>query len=133
MDESDGGADPHIHVASKVVHDAAAERHLTASTFGLAGDLPGTVPTGCGTTAPYAMTSPRPDRVTCLACREHAAREHLRFAEQVERLSSMPGSVVTAAQAKPAADEHRDLARRFDGCDGEGTGGDKGHGDGPAL
>lgn len=103
----------HIHVQSKVVRDDAAARHVLAATFGLAGDLPSFVATGCGLRVPYAMTSPRPDRVTCLACREHARREHLRFAEEVERLSRMPGSTISPDQGKLAADKHRDLARRF--------------------
>ncbi|MGP4091319.1 hypothetical protein [Streptomyces sp. KR55] len=63
-----GGFDPHVHVESKVVQGDAAVRNLMASTFGLAGDLPSHVTTGCGLRVPYAMTSPRPDRVTCLAC-----------------------------------------------------------------
>lgn len=108
-----GGSDPHIHVEVKVVHGDAAVRNLMASTFGLVGDLPGLVTTGCGVRAALAMTSPRPDRVTCLPCREHAQREHLRFAEEVERLSRMPGSTVGPAQGKLAAARHRDLARRF--------------------
>ncbi|MET9294869.1 hypothetical protein [Streptomyces sp. NPDC003077] len=107
------GNDPHIHVDSQVVRDDAAVRDLIASTFGLVGDLPGIVTTGCGLTVPYAMTSPRPDRVTCLACREHARHEHLRFAEQIERLSRMAGSTIGPTQAKQAADRHRDLAQRF--------------------
>ncbi|WP_217167845.1 hypothetical protein [Streptomyces sp. AC512_CC834] len=105
--------DPHIHVDSKVVAGDAAVRNTVAATFGLAGDLPSLVTTGCGLRVPYAMTSPRPDRVTCLACREHARREHQRFAEQVDRLSRMPGSTISPAEAKPAADTHRDLAQRF--------------------
>ncbi|WP_067450242.1 hypothetical protein [Actinomadura macra] len=105
--------DPHIHVEAKVIHRDAAVRDLMASTFGLAGDLPSQVTAGCGLRVPYAMTSPSPGSVTCLACREHARREHLRFAEQVERLSRMPGSVVGFDQAKLAADKHRDLAERF--------------------
>ncbi|MGW2328752.1 hypothetical protein ACWC5C_23780 [Streptomyces sp. NPDC001700] len=113
-----GGEDPHIHVQSKVAHDDAATRDVLASTFGLAGDLPSSVATGCGLRVPYAMTSPRPDRVTCLACREHAHREHLRFAEEVERLSRMAGSVISPAQGKLAADKHRDLAQRFSGGEG---------------
>ncbi|RAY15056.1 hypothetical protein DPM19_09950 [Actinomadura craniellae] len=108
-----GGSDPHIHVEVKVIHGDAAVRDMLASTFGLAGDLPGVVTTGCGVRAPYAMTSPRPDRVTCLACREHAHREHLRLAEEVERLSRMPGSVIGAADARRAAAGHRELAARF--------------------
>lgn len=106
-------ADPHIHAERKVVRGEAAVRDLTASTFGLAGDLPGSVTAGCGLRVPYAMTSGRPDPATCLACREHAGREHLRFAEEVERLSRMPGSVIGAGQGKLAADRHRALARRF--------------------
>ncbi|MGW0581384.1 hypothetical protein ACWD25_36805 [Streptomyces sp. NPDC002920] len=111
----ESGSDPHIHVEVKVVRGEAVVRGMLAATFGLAGDLPSVVGTGCGLRVPYAMTSPRPDRVTCLACREHAAREHLRFAEQVERLGGMPGSTVGADQAKQAADRHRDLAARFSG------------------
>lgn len=107
------GNDPHIHVEAKVLHGDAAVRNMVASTFGLAGDLPSLVTTGCGLRAPYAMTSPRPDRVTCLPCREHARHEHLRFAAEVERLSRMPGSTITPAQGKLAADRHRDLAQGF--------------------
>lgn len=108
-----GGYDPHIHVESRVVHGHAAVRNAMASTFGLAGDLPSLVATGCRQRVPYAMTSSRPDSVTCLACREHARLEHLRFAEQVERLGGMPGSAISTVQAKQAADAHRDLADRF--------------------
>lgn len=110
-----GGDDPHIHVESRVVQGGAAVgvRNVLASTFDLVGDLPSLVTAGCGVRVPYAMTSPRPDRVTCLACREHARLEHLRFAEQVERLSRMPGSVIGPAEAKSAVERHRDLAERF--------------------
>ncbi|UCM88497.1 hypothetical protein [Streptomyces marincola] len=107
------GNDPHIHVQAKVVHDDAAVRNVVASTFGLAGDLPSLVTTGCGLRVPYAMTSARPDRVTCLACREHARREHLRFSQEIERLSRMAGSTISPAQGRLAADRYRDLARRF--------------------
>jgi hypothetical protein len=108
-----GGDDPHIHVESKVIHGDAAVRNMLASTFGLAGDLPSLVTTGCGLRVPYAMTSPRPENVTCLACREHARLVHLRLAEQVERLGAMPGSTIGFDQAKLAAARHRDLAERF--------------------
>ncbi|WP_405543345.1 hypothetical protein OG478_17715 [Streptomyces phaeochromogenes] len=109
------GHDPHIHVEAKVGRGDAAVRDVLASTFGLAGDLPSVVDTGCGLRVPYAMTSPRPDRVTCLACREYAAREHLRLAEMVERLGLMPGSTISGTEAKQAAERHRDLAKRFSG------------------
>jgi recombinational DNA repair protein (RecF pathway) len=107
------GDDPHIHVEVKVVRGDAAVRNMLASTFGLAGDLPSLVTAGCGQRVPYAMTSPRQDRVTCLACREHARSENLRFADEIERLSRLPGSAITAVQAKVTADRHRDLAERF--------------------
>ncbi|MGW2050249.1 hypothetical protein ACWCPF_34505 [Streptomyces sp. NPDC001858] len=113
-----GGNDPHIHVEANVVHGGAVVRNMVASTFGLVGDLPSVVATGCGLRVPFVMTSPRSDRVTCLACREHARREHLRFAEQIERLSRMPGSTISPAQGKLAADKHRDLAQGFADADG---------------
>ncbi|KWT61960.1 hypothetical protein ADL21_10310 [Streptomyces albus subsp. albus] len=112
------GNDPHIHVESEVVHGDAAARTMLAATFGLAGDLPSRVTTGCGQRVPYAMTSPRPDRVTCLACREHARCVHLRLAEEVERLSRMLGSAISPAQGKRVADWHRDRAEKFSGAQG---------------
>ncbi|MDQ7905074.1 hypothetical protein RB614_11130 [Phytohabitans sp. ZYX-F-186] len=111
MDEGD----PHIHVERRVVRADAAVRNLLASTFGLVADAPSTVTTGCGRRVPYAMTSPRPESVTCLACREHAHREHLRFADELEGLGRMAGSVVTPDRAAEAARHHRDLAARFAG------------------
>ncbi|MFC7307133.1 hypothetical protein ACFQVC_23250 [Streptomyces monticola] len=113
-----GGNDPHIHVESKVLHDDAAVRNVLASTFGLAGDLPSLVTTGCGLRVPHAMTSPRPDEVTCLACRQQARREQLRLAEWVERLGRMPGSAISPSQAKQAADRHHDLAEKFAAAEG---------------
>ncbi len=110
------GSDPHIHVASDVGREAASVRQMLASTFGIVGDLPGEVTTGCGVRVAYAMTSPRPDRVTCLACREHARREHLRLAEWAERLGGMPGAAVGPVEVKRAADRHRELAREFSGA-----------------
>ncbi|MCI3927981.1 hypothetical protein [Streptomyces sp. AN091965] len=106
-------SDPHVHVEARVGRGDAAARTMMASTFGLASDLPSVVTTGCGLRVPYAMTSARPDRVTCLACRTHARREHLRIAEEVERLSRMLGSTITPAQGRLAADRHRDLAQGF--------------------
>jgi len=105
--------DPHIHVEVDVIHADAAVRNTLASLFGLAADLPSVVTTGCGLEVPYAMTSPEPTSVTCLACREHAHRRHLRYAEDVERLGWLPGSTFSDAQASQAADKHRELAKRF--------------------
>ncbi|MGI5161048.1 hypothetical protein [Microbispora sp. CA-102843] len=108
--------DPHIHVEQKVMQAGAAYRNLIASSLGRAPDAPNVVTAGCGLRVPYAMTSTRPESVTCLACREHAHREHLRYAEQVERLSRMPGAPVTGDQAVKAAQWARDLAKRFSGA-----------------
>lgn len=113
-----GGNDPHIHVEVNVIHADAAVRNMLASTFGLAGDLPSDVATGCGLRVPYAMTSARPESVTCLHCREHAHRRHLRYAEEVELLGRMPGSTIDSDQSGLAAERHRDLAKRFSGLDG---------------
>ncbi|MET9785703.1 hypothetical protein [Streptomyces canus] len=110
--------DPHIHVEVKVVRGEAAVRNMLAATFGLAGDLPSVVATGCGLRVPYAMTSPRPDHVTCLPCREHARSEHLRFADEIERLGRLPGSSVTPVEAQQAAARHRALAEGFSGLEG---------------
>ena len=108
---SDG--DPHIHVERAVLRAGAAYRNLIVSTLGAAPDAPSVVTTGCGIEVPYAMTSSRPESVTCLPCREHARGEHLRFAEQVERLSRMPGSPVAGDQGTKAAQWARDLAKRY--------------------
>ncbi|WP_306206300.1 hypothetical protein [Actinoplanes sp. RD1] len=105
--------DPHIHVEVRLGGEAAV-RNVLASTFGLVGDAPREVTTGCGLRVPYAMTSARPGSVTCLPCREHARHEHELAAEQVERMAAMPGSFVTAAQAAEAATAHRALARQFE-------------------
>lgn len=109
--------DPHIHVEQKVVEAGPAIRNLISSTLGRVTDAPSVVITGCGLRVPYAMTSPRPESVTCLACREHAHREYLRFADQVERmgLGPMPGMNITGDQMADAAERLRDLAKRFFG------------------
>ncbi|MFE7431577.1 hypothetical protein ACFYVW_02135 [Streptomyces tendae] len=50
--------DPHVHVVARVPSDTAAVRNVPASTFGLAGDLPGVVTTGAG----CGRRTPRPPR-----------------------------------------------------------------------
>jgi hypothetical protein len=105
-------ADPHIHVDVKLGSDLAV-RGILASTFGLAADSPAAVTTGCDLRVPVAMTSIHPEHVTCLACREFAHRQHLRLADQVERLGRMPGTPLAPGQAAEAATRHRDFARRF--------------------
>lgn len=105
--------DPHIHVEQKVVRATSDVRGLIASTLGRVPDAPSVVTTGCGHQVPYAMTSARPESVTCLACREHAHREYLSLADQVESLSRMPGMTITGDQAATAVARLRDLAKRF--------------------
>lgn len=48
------GVDPHIHVDEGVTRHDSRVRGLLATTFGLVGDLPETVATGCGLRVPYA-------------------------------------------------------------------------------
>jgi hypothetical protein len=66
--------DPHVHVDAKL-HADAATRIVLAETFGLVSELPTVAETGCGQRVAYAMTSSRPESVTCLACRRFAAEE----------------------------------------------------------
>ncbi|HEY4460533.1 MAG TPA: hypothetical protein VGN81_39910 [Pseudonocardiaceae bacterium] len=111
-----GETDSHIHVARQVLETGPTVRNLTVSMLGRATDAPSIVTTGCGLQVPHAMTSPRPESVTCLACREHAQREYLRFADQFERLGQagpMPGMNITGDQMAEAAQRLRDLATRF--------------------
>jgi hypothetical protein len=110
-------ADPHIHVEVSL-HTRAATRNLLASTFGLAADLPTSVGTGCGIRVAVAMTSARPGRVTCLACREYAHREHLRMAEEIQRFSEL-GTAVDVDAAAGVAAHYRALARQFAGRPGD--------------
>lgn len=110
--------DPHIHVERKVVEAGADFRNTATSLLGVAPNRPSIVTTGCGRQVPYAMTSPRPESVTCLPCREHAHREYQQLADQVQRLSDLPGLTntgITDDQAAEAVNRLRDLAKRFSG------------------
>ncbi|MFB6392833.1 hypothetical protein [Polymorphospora lycopeni] len=107
--------DPHIHVERKVPKVDADTRNLVVSMLGRATDAPTVVTTGCGVQVPYAMTSTRPESITCLACREHAHRECLRFADQIERLGFMPGTPLTGDQVAEGTQRMRELAKRFSG------------------
>ena len=113
-----GEIDPHIHVDQRVLRGGPDIRNLMSSMLGRVPDAPSVVTTGCGLNVPYAMTSARPESVTCLTCREHACREYWAFAEQVERLGSLPGMNVSAGKTAGAAQWLRDLARRFSGQTG---------------
>ncbi|HEX6359106.1 hypothetical protein [Actinophytocola sp.] len=110
--------DPHIHVEKKVVETGAEFRNVVASTLGHVLDAPTVVTTGCGHQVPYAMTSQRPESVTCLACREHAHREYMKFADQVEHMCQMPGlniAGITPESAAEAVARLREVAKRFSG------------------
>lgn len=111
MDETD----PHIHVEQKVLNAGPDIRNLMSSLLDRVPDAPSVVTTGCGLSVPYVMTSPRPESVTCLACREYAAREYGALAEQFVRLGSLPDMNVTAGQTASAAQRLQDLAKRFSG------------------
>ncbi|MFD2082729.1 hypothetical protein SAMN05421678_111177 [Actinopolymorpha cephalotaxi] len=104
--------DPHVHLDSKAIQSRANVRNMLAGTFGLAADAPRVVTTGCGRQVPYAMTSERPESVTCLPCREYGRQRHLAFAETLEhRVHLEDGALRTGGRW---AQHHRDLARRFD-------------------
>ncbi|MDT3446403.1 MULTISPECIES: hypothetical protein [unclassified Pseudofrankia] len=104
--------DPHVHVEWTVPNTSADTRAVTASVFGLVGDTPRTVRTGCGAQVPYASTSPHPERVTCLPCRDHARDRHLRYAATIEGTAALLGpDHIQAALA--AARRLRDIADRF--------------------
>ncbi|GAA3389510.1 hypothetical protein [Cryptosporangium minutisporangium] len=104
--------DPHVHVDAKL-HAHASARIVLADTFGLVAELPTVADTGCGRRVPYAMTSSRPASVTCLACRQFAAEEHGRAADQALRLARMPGIGVPVEQLTQAAAHHREQAARY--------------------
>ncbi|WP_309112740.1 hypothetical protein [Saccharothrix sp.] len=108
-----GETDPHIHVEQKVLRAGPEFRNLISSMLGRVTDAPSVVTTGCGLRVPYAMTSHRPESVTCLACREHAHREFLRFADQVERLHPIPGTTIAGADVAEAVERLRDRAKRW--------------------
>lgn len=97
--------DPHIHAEKTVLpgFGNAAMRELIVTATGLACDMPKTVGTGCGRRRPFAMTSTVPEHVTCLACREWAAAEHIKAAQTAEAL----------IESVPAGDS------LWDGCDRE--------------
>ena len=108
-----GDADLHIHVEKNVLKGGPDLRNLMSSLLGRVPDAPSSVTTGCGLDVPYAMTSPRPESVTCLACREHASREYRALAEQFERLGSLHTMNITAEEMSGAVQRLRDLAERF--------------------
>jgi hypothetical protein len=121
--------DPHIHVERDQLFTHADIRRVISEATGLAVDAPKTVTTGCGRRRPYAMTSTVPERVTCLACREHAWRCRIAQAEAAESLMAIPETdpiwavaKVTPAGLAESAREHRALAARFEVADDDAEG-----------
>ena len=120
--------DPHIHVEKTPMpgFGHAAMRQLITEAIGLVPDLPKTVGTCCGVRRPIAMTSTRPEAITCLACRDYARAEYLRHAESAESLLDWyqrePETMaecgamakVTPADLAEEAQTYRALAARFE-------------------
>ncbi|WP_435878108.1 sigma factor [Streptosporangium canum] len=123
--------DPHIHVEQKVMQAGAAFRNVIVSSLELVPDTPSVVTTGCGLQVPYAMTSPRPESVTCLACREHAHREHLRFAEHRSLLHAVAYRVL--GSVAEAEDVVQDAWLRWSRVDVATVADAEGHNDGPGI
>ncbi|MCK9926501.1 hypothetical protein MXD62_04850 [Frankia sp. Mgl5] len=106
--------DPHVHVEWSVPDTSAHVRAVTTSVFGLVGDSPRTVRAGCGAQVPYASTSPQPERVTCLPCREHARERHLVYAVSIEQSAGLLGTGPDDVQTVLAAARRlREIADRF--------------------
>jgi len=116
--------DPHVHAEKTPMpgFGHAATRALIADAIGIAPDLPKTVGTGCGVRRPLAMTSTRPEAITCLACREWARGEYLTWAgiaRAAAELAEAEPRAATAARTTLAdlRDEertYRALAARFE-------------------
>jgi hypothetical protein len=116
--------DPHVHVEKTPVpgFGHAAVRALITEALGVAPDLPKTVGTGCGRRRPIAMTSTKPERVTCLACRDWAREHYLTWAGMARAAALIAAAeprAAAAARATPAelyAEERvcLELAARFE-------------------
>jgi hypothetical protein len=116
--------DPHIHAEKTPMpgFGHAATRDLIVRATGLVPDLPKTVGTGCGVRRPLAMTSTRPEAITCLPCRDWARAEYLLWAGMAHaaaELAEAEPRAAIAAKTTPAdlrAEEHtyRELAARFE-------------------
>ena len=113
MLEDEPCGDPHVH-AQHIVMDRGRIRAALTRALGRAPTMPATVTTACQQRRPVAMTSVLPERVTCLACREAARTAHLRAAEVLEDLATLPTANSDHLQeTRRRALEHRDLARRL--------------------
>jgi hypothetical protein len=116
--------DPYIHVEKITVpgFGHVAIRALITQATGLVPDLPKTVSTGCGRRRPLAMTSTRPESITCLACRDHAREQYLMWAGMASAAAGLAEAEPRAAIAAKATPgelrteerAYRELAARFE-------------------
>ena len=116
--------DPHVHVEKTPMPGFGhmAIRTLITDAVGLVPDLPKTVGTGCGVRRPLAMTSTRPEAITCLACRDWAREQYLTWAGMARaaaELAETEPRAAIAAKTTPAdlrAEEetYKALAARFE-------------------
>jgi len=116
--------DPHVHAEKTPMpgFGHAATRELIVRATGLVPDLPKTVGTGCGVRRPIAMTSTRPEAITCLACRDWAREHYLMWAGMASAAAEIAEAeprAAIAAKTTPAdlRDEertYRALAARFE-------------------
>ena len=116
--------DPHIHAEKTPMpgFGHASVRAIITEATGLVPDLPKTVSTGCGVRRPIAMTSTRPEAITCLACRVWARAEYLLWAGMAHAAAELAAAeprAAVAAKTTPGEllDEerlYRGLAARFE-------------------
>jgi hypothetical protein len=103
--------DPHIHVEQQFA--------LVLQTGGIL-NYGKTHHTGCDRRRPANMFSTDPQKVTCIACREHAARVHAELASAAEAALTLPPESfwsmrVNREDLEASASEHRELSARFTG------------------
>jgi hypothetical protein len=96
--------DPHTHVERDVILGPEMRAAFVA-VLGNLGGPPKTTATGCGVRRTWASISALPELVTCLACREHAAREHDQAAsiarDLAEYMRARPGEPIRAGLTIP--------------------------------
>ena len=111
--------DPHIHAEKTPApgFGHVAMRSIITEALGLVPDLPKTVGTGCGVRRRIAMTSTRPESITCLPCRDWAAAQYVQWAQlsaATADLAAEPGwRGPSIAELLDEERQYRALAARF--------------------
>lgn len=112
--------DPYIHVEKMILpgFGSGAMRNLVTRVTGYTSDLPKTVATGCSRRRAIGQTSLIPEKVTCLPCREYAARLYRETAANTESLlrasrtdPTVLGSLPPEYFAKSIQDDYEMAAR----------------------